>query len=88
MMQEKSPQRQKRAKKAKELEARKQKLKAGQPSKEDKQGKEKEHAPMDTDKMLELESDSENDDHADTSKGARKKKCLTKKQLTKPLWRN
>ena len=75
-------------KEAKELEARKQKLKAGQPSKEDKQEKEKEDTLMDTDKMLELESDSENDDHADTSKGARKKKCLTTKQLTKPSWRN
>ena len=49
----------------------------------DKQEKEKEDAPMDTDKMLELESDSQNDDHADTSKGTRKKKCLTTKQTTK-----
>ena len=75
-------------KEAKELEARKQKLKAGQLSKEDKQEKEKEDAPMDTDKMPELESDSENDGHADTSKGARKKKCLTTKPPTKPPLRN
>ena len=61
-------------KEAKELKAKKQKLKAGQLSKEDKQEKEKEDTLMDTDKMLELESDSKNDDQADTSKGARKKK--------------
>ena len=78
----------KHEKEAKEIEARKQKLRAGQPSKEDKQEKEKEDTLMDSDKMLELESDSENDDHADTSKGARKKKCMTTKQPTKPPWRN
>ena len=61
-------------KEAKELEVMKQKPKEGQPSKEDKQEKEKEDAPIDTNKMLELESDSKNVDQADTSKGARKKK--------------
>ena len=75
-------------KEAKEFEARKQKLKARQPSMEDKQEKEKEDALMDTDKMPELESNSENDNHADTSKGARKKKCLTTKQPTKSPQRN
>ena len=61
-------------KEAKEFKARKQKLKAKELPKEDKQEKEKEDILMYTDKMPELESNSENDNQADTSKGARKKK--------------